>query len=153
MKEHKEIRDLLSLAAAGVLDSDEQRRVEEHLLRCEACRAELNGWMSLASALEKVPTPQAPPDLVPQTRRLLERHSALASKRRETRLLPALVVFSWAMMILNFGLVRLLDAPLTRLLTISSATLWVAYIGITWLTTAVAAGLLVKHARQEGRTL
>jgi len=153
MKEHGEVRDLLSLAAAGVLDSAEQGRVEDHVNRCEACRAELDGWIGLAAALEKLPTPQAPPDLVLQTRRLLERHSDVVIKRRETRLMPALVAFSWAMMILNLGLVRLLDAPLTRLLAISSATLWVAYIGITWLTTAFAAGLLVKYARQEGRTL
>ena len=38
MSEHESIRELLSLAAAGVLAPDEQRRVELHAAVCDACR-------------------------------------------------------------------------------------------------------------------
>ncbi len=71
MKEHTIVRDLLTLAAAGLLDPDEQRRVEMHLHQCEACRADLSEWTCIAVALRELPTPQAPPRLVSQTQRIL----------------------------------------------------------------------------------
>jgi anti-sigma factor RsiW len=153
MKEHIEVRNLLSLAAADALNSAEQRQVERHLRQCEACRAEFNDWVGLTGALEKMPTPHAPANLVLRTRRLLERQAAVEKKQREMRFIPALVVFSWAAMYLNWRLVRLIDIPLTRWLDISATTMWTAYIGISWLATAaLAVGFLVQYARQEGRT-
>jgi anti-sigma factor RsiW len=154
MKEHTEARNLLSLAAADALDSAEQRRVEKHLQQCEACRSELNEWMSLTGVLEKIPTPLAPPNLTLRTRRLLERHAITQKKQREMRFIPALVVFSWIAMYLNWRLARLIDVPLTRWMNVSSTTLWTTYIGITWLLTAVlAAGFFIQRARQEAKTL
>jgi|WetSurMetagenome_2_1015567.scaffolds.fasta_scaffold374115_2 anti-sigma factor RsiW len=150
MKEHIEVRNLLILAAAEALNPAEQKRVEKHLQQCEECRAELDEWMRLTGALEKMPTRQAPPNLALKTRRLLERQAAAEKKQREMRFIPALVVFSWAALYLNWRLVQRIDAPLTRWLDISSTTLWMAYIGITWLaTTVLAAGFFVQHARQE----
>ena len=154
MREHSGVRDLLSLAAAGGLDTAQQRRVEEHLHRCEACRAEFNGWTRLADALKELPTPHAPPELVLRTLRLLETHAAADKKKRAARAVPAfLILFSWIVTVLNWSLVRLFDLPLARWLDVSSTTVWVTYIGITWLATALAAGLLGKHWQQEGKTL
>jgi anti-sigma factor RsiW len=154
MKEHTKVRNLLSLAAADALEPAEQRRVEKHLQQCEECRAELNEWTCLTGALEKMPTPLAPPNLILQTRRLLERHATAQKKHREMRFIPALVAFSWVAMYLNWRLARLIDVPLTQWMNVSSTILWTAYIGITWLITAVlAAGLFIRQARQEAKTL
>ncbi len=154
MNEHSAIRDLLSLAAARVLNPAEQQRVEEHLRHCEACCAEWNGWMRLANALKELPTPQAPPKLVLRTRRLLEVRSVADKERRGNQLtLALLIVFSWIVTILNWRLLRLFDIPLSQLLDVSSTALWVIYIGVSWLAAALAAALLVKHSRREGRIL
>ena len=51
------------------------------------------------------------------------------------------------------GQPHVLATPLAQWLDVSSTTVWVAYIGVTWFATALAAGLLGKHWRQEGRTV
>ncbi len=152
MKEHYVIRDLLTLAASGALDAAEQERVEEHMRRCEACRAELGGWTLLIDVLKGLPTPQAPPELVLRTRRLLAAYAIAGRERPGSRLLLAfLVVFSWVVTVLTWRFVGLLDIPLARWLDVSSTIIWIVYIGATWLATVVAAGLLVKHSQQEGK--
>jgi anti-sigma factor RsiW len=154
MREHSVVRDLLALAAAGALDPQEQRQVEEHLRHCEACRTELNDWTGIAIALKELPTPQAQPKMILQTRRLLEIYAAAGNGFFRSRLMPALLVlFSWIAVFLTWRLVRLFDMPLAQWLAVSSTTLWVAFIGVTWLATALAAGLLVKHSRQEEETI
>jgi predicted anti-sigma-YlaC factor YlaD len=153
MKEHIFVRDLLTLAAAGMLDAAEQRRVEAHLDHCEACRTEFGEWALLAGALKELPTPQASPRLVLQTQRLLS-HKAAARKQQASQLgLALLVVFSWMVAFMTVGFVRMFDIPLARWLDVSSATVWVTYVGITWFSTALAAGLLGKRYQQEGRTI
>jgi anti-sigma factor RsiW len=153
MKEHSAVRDLLSLAVAGVLDPAEQRQVEEHLRGCDACRTELNEWRRLARVLRELPTPQAPPKLVLQTRRLLEAYTAAKGKYQGSRLvLVFLIGFSWIVSVLTWQLVGRLDIPLTQWLNVSSTIIWIAYIGTTWLATVLAAGMLGKHAQQEGKT-
>jgi anti-sigma factor RsiW len=150
MKEHSVVHELLPLAAAGALNPREQQRVEKHLRQCETCRSELTDWTGIAVALKELPTPQARPKMVLQTRRLLEIYAAAGNDFCRSRFVPAvLVLFSWIAMFLTWRLVRLIDMPLTQWLDISSTTLWIAFIGVTWLATALAAGLLVKHSRQE----
>ena len=153
MKEHFIIRDLLSLAAAGMLEPSEQRRVDEHLRHCEACRAEFGAWTSLAGALKELPTPQAPPRLVFQTQRILVYAAAHRGYRWSRIGLACLILFSWLVTLATLACVGLLDIPVARWLDMPSTTVGVAYIGVTWLATALAAGLLGKHCRQEARTL
>jgi anti-sigma factor RsiW len=153
MKEHIFVRDLLTLAAAGMLDAAEQRRVEAHLDHCEACRAEFGEWDLIAGALKEMPTPQAPARLILQTQRLLS-HQEAARRHQASQLgLALLVVFSWMAAFMTVGFVRMFDIPLARWLDVSSTTLWVTYVGITWFSTALAAGLLGKRYLQEGRTI
>jgi anti-sigma factor RsiW len=153
MKEHLVIRDLLGLAAAHLLEPAEEEQVQKHLNHCEACRAELGEWSRLAEALQGLPIPQAPPRLVLQTQHLLSQ-AARAQKGQTSRLaLALLVVFSWMVAFMTVGLVRMFDMPLARWLDVSSTTVWIAYVGITWFATAIAAGLLGKHWQQEGRTI
>jgi len=153
MKEHSKARDLLALAAAGVLDPVDQRRVEEHLLDCKECHAEFNAWARLAGALKELPTPQAPSRMVQQTHRLLKHAAALRPQPGGRLGLALLVVFSWMLTFVTVGFFRLLDIPVAQWLDVPSTTLWVVYVGLTWLATALAAGLLGKHWQQEGRAI
>jgi predicted anti-sigma-YlaC factor YlaD len=152
MTQHFVVRELLSLAAAGALDPVEQRLVDEHLPGCAACRAEWNEWTLLAGALKERPAPQAPPELLLQTRRLLQ--AASSKGHGESWLLPALLVVScWTVVFLDWCLVRFIGIPLACWLDIPAAAIWATYIGGTWLATALAAALLIKHAHQEGKAL
>jgi anti-sigma factor RsiW len=152
MKEHFAIRDLLTLAAAELLTPAEQRRVEEHLSACEACRAELSEWTQLVGALKQLPIPMAPARLVTRTQRLLF-HAALLKRQQASRLgLTLLILFSWMFAFATVQFIRLFDIPLAQWLDVSSTTVWIIYIGATWLATALAAGVLGRCWRQEGRT-
>ena len=153
MKEHIIVRDLLTLAAAGLLDPDEQRRVEKHLHQCEACRAEFREWTRITVALRELPTPQAPPRLVRQTQRILAYAGSFQKHQMGWFGLALLVLFSWLLTFVTLKLVSLLDTPLAHWLDVSSTTVWVVYIGVTWLATAFAVGLLVKHRQQEGKAI
>lgn len=153
MKEHLIVRELLTLAAADMLDPAEEARVQNHLRSCAECRAEQNEWGLIMGALQSVPIPQASPRLVLQTQRLLS-HSISAKKNQASRLgLALLVVFSWMVTFMTVRFVRMFDIPLARWLDVPSSAVWFAYNGMTWLATALAAGLLAKHWQQEGRTV
>jgi anti-sigma factor RsiW len=153
MNEHSTTRDLLALAAAGLLEPSEQRRIEKHLHSCEACRADFDEWTRLAGALRDLPTPQAPPRLVIQTQRILAYAASLQGHQLNRLGLTLLVVFSWIITFITFRFVSLLDIPLAQWLNVSSTTVWVAYIGGTWLATALAVGLIGKHRQQEGEII
>lgn len=151
MKGHTEIRELLTLAAAGSLTSSERRRVEEHLSHCEACRTEFDAWVNLTDLVKQLPIPQAPPKLVLHTKRLLV-HAAFSRPNQPGRLgLACLILFSWVGAFVTLRIVRMFDMP--QWLDVSSAAFWTFYLGTTWLATALAAGLLGKHWRQESRTV
>ena len=152
MKEHDFVRDHLTLAAAGALSPTEQRRVEEHLRQCETCRIEFGEWTQLAGALRELPIPMAPAKLVVQTQRLLAHAAVLKGKYAGRLGLALLISFSWMFAFVTFEFVRQLNSPLAKWLDVSSSTFWFIYIGVTWFATALAAGLLGKHWRQEGRT-
>ncbi len=153
MKEHIVVNGILTLAAASMLDPAEQRRVEKHLRECEACRAELREWTLLACALRELPTPQAPPRLVLQTQRILAYAISFQESQVSRVGLALLVLFSWLVTFITLRFVSLLDIPLARWLDVSSITVWIAYIGVTWLATAFAVSLLVKHRQQEGKII
>ncbi len=153
MKEHIIVSDLLTLAAAGVLGPAEQRRIEKHLHGCEDCRAEFREWTLLTGALRELPTPQAPPRLVLQTQRVLTYAVSFQEHPMNRLGLALLGLFSLLGTFVTLRFVSLLDIPLAHWLDLSSTTVWVAYIGVTWLATAFAAGLLVKHRLQEGKTI
>jgi hypothetical protein len=88
-----------------------------------------------------------------QTQRLLVHAAALRGHQWSRIGLACLILFSWVVTLATLAFVGLLHIPVARWLDMSSTTVWVAYIGVTWLATALAAGLLGKHCRQEGRTI
>jgi anti-sigma factor RsiW len=157
MDEHAEIRELLTLAAAGTLDADEQRRVEDHLRQCSDCHAELAAWQRLTGALEALPTPQAPLGLMERTRRQMEKRAAAKAEHRwNRRALVWLTVFAWISTVLTWPLFQLLAGRLGGVLDLSSrgvTQVWIGYMVVSWMTAAVVAGLLGQRRQQEGRTL
>jgi predicted anti-sigma-YlaC factor YlaD len=154
MKEHNAIQELLGLAAADVLDQEEQLRVQEHLLQCNVCREDFNNWILLADALRALQTPQASPGLLLRTRRLVQAHQLLVANNRGNLLFPCLLLaFSWISLFLNYRLMRLIDISLSKWIDISTAAFWITYIGVSWIAAAFAAGFLGRHLRQEGKTI
>jgi anti-sigma factor RsiW len=157
MDQHAEIRELLTLAAAGALDAAEQRRVEEHLRHCSDCRAELAAWQRLTGALEAMPTPQAPKGLVERTRRQMEKRAAAHAEHRWNRTsLAWLIAFAWISTLLTWPLVQFFGGRLGGLLDLSSrgvTQVWVGYAIVSWMASIVVAGLLGQRRQQEGRTL
>ncbi len=155
MSQHDDIRDLLTLAAAGALDTAAQRQVEEHLRHCPSCRAEMESWQRLTSALEALPTPPAPPGLVERTRRRLEaRAAAQAELRLKRALFLWLTVLGWATTLLTWPLFQLLSGRLGGVLSPQGLNqVWIGYVVVSWMISAVVAGLLGQRYQQEGRTL
>jgi anti-sigma factor RsiW len=139
------------------LDAAEQRRVEEHVLQCEACRTEFQSLGRLTGALQKQVMPQAPRGLVEQTRRILElRMQSQRERRRSYFFLSGLAILGWILTLLNWPLLRLLDGPLIRTFNLTPTQLtwiWTTYILAAWLGTVLAASVLGKRFQKEGRTV
>jgi anti-sigma factor RsiW len=156
MNEHDEIRDLLTLAAAGGLDPAAERRVEAHLNQCAACRSEFESWQQLTGALKRLPTPQAPMGLVERTRRNLQAQAAArAEHRRKWSVLSVLIVLAWMFSFLSWVVFQMLGGKLAQAFDISSAAVtmaWIGYTMISWLMTSLVAAALGKRHQQEGRT-
>jgi len=157
MNEHTEIRDLLTLAAAGALNADEQRRVEKHLRECPACRAEFDSWQQLTSALSKLPTPEAPAGMVERTRRQLINQAAVQKERRWNHLvMGCLILFGWALTFLSWPVLQVVGDKLASWLNIPFTTvtlILIAYTLAAWIATGVVAAFIGKRFQQEGRAV
>ena len=159
MDEHNHIRDLLTLAAAGVLSAEEQRAVEEHVLLCSECRSEFAAWSRLTGALQELPTPQAPMSLVERTRRQLEKQAVMRTECRQQRwLFVWLTVFAWAITLLTWPLFQFLGSRVSQFVDLSwthinSGEAWVGYMFLVGTIGALAVALVGKQRLQEERTL
>ena len=157
MNEHAEIRELLTLAASGALDADEQRRVEKHLRGCAACKAEFDFWCRITGALHELPTPAAPVGLVERTRRQLVNQAAARKEHRWNHLvIGCLIVLGWALTFLSWPVMQLLGDKVAQWLDIPFTTVTrvlIVYTSTAWLATWVVAVLLGRHYQREGRSV
>lgn len=155
MSEHDVIRDLLALAAAGALDSAEQQRVEHHLAGCGSCAAELDLWRGLAGSLRRLPTPQAPAELVERTRTRVEAQLAAEAERRwDQAVMAFLVLFAWTVTLASWPIVRLFSSGVASWLDVGATQIWyglVVYTLIAWLSGGVAAVMLGLRHRAARR--
>ena len=146
MSEHASIRELLSLAAAGVLDPDEQRRVEQHATVCDACRRELELWQGYSRELVRLPAPVAPKYLADRTRALvLEKRAAATQRRWDDIVLAVLVLLGWTVSLVAWVVFRLFTGGMLSVMESSFVTIleWLgASTLFAWLTAAVAAVML-----------
>jgi anti-sigma factor RsiW len=146
VSEHASIRELLSLAAAGVLEPDEQRRVQHHVAVCDACRREIEVWQSYSRELVRLPAPVAPKHLAERTcARILEQRAAAAQRRWDDIVLGVLVLLGWTVSLVAWVVFRLFSGGMLSVVETSFVTIltWLgASTVFAWLTAAVAAVML-----------
>lgn len=154
---HHDIAGMLALAAAGALDAQEQRRLQEHARECAACRREMEIWSGYSQGLRQLPQPPIPAQLMERTRaRLVEEHAAAADRRWDELMLGALALFAWTVgltfwlvaRIVTGGQLIFMGANLVRFGTWSAGSTV-----LVWLTAAVAAIALGKRRRELRRAL
>jgi len=155
MSECDEVRDLLSLAVAGALDSESEDRVARHTRVCAACAAELENWNLLARGLRRLPTPQPAAGVVERARARAELAFADEAERRWNRgVLVFLIGLAWTLVVVSWPVVRLLNGGLQMWFTLRLTQSWYAFAGFTafgWLAGGVAAALLAWNQRRERR--
>jgi anti-sigma factor RsiW len=134
---------MLPLAAAGALDAEESRLVEQHAASCESCRRELDAWTSYARELRRLPQPSVPRDLAERTQaRIFEARAAAAERRRSATMLAGLAVFAWIFGLAVWMLVRLLTGGVIEVLgaNLVSAKVWfLISTASVWITAGAAA--------------
>lgn len=154
MSEHESIRELLALAAAGVLSTEEERRVRNHASACEQCAADLQAWGRLSQALERMPVPQGPPGLAERTcSRVLDELAAAAERRWDDAVLAFLTLFAWTVGLAGWAVVRLFNRGLLVVFDQEFTLTFTWLAGSTvlvWLTAGVAA-VMLSHRRQGAR--
>jgi anti-sigma factor RsiW len=146
VSDHESIRELLSLAAAGVLEPDEQRRVQQHVDVCDACRRELEVWQGYGRELVRLPAPVAPKYLAERTSaRILEQRAAAAQRRWDDIVLAVLVLLGWTVSLVAWVVFRLFSGGMLSVVETSFVTI-LTWLGAStlfaWLTAAVAAVML-----------
>lgn len=155
MTEHGEIRELLSLAAAGALGADEDRRLAVHLRSCSACAAELASWQAIGAELRRIPTPQAPAMLVARTiARAQMRFAEESDRRSERKALALVIVFSWVFVALSWPVAQLLGHGWMSLFGLGFAQGWknfAVFTAFCWIAGAAAAILLAMRRDRERR--
>jgi anti-sigma factor RsiW len=155
MSDH--VTDRLALAAAGALEPAEQSRVEAHLGACASCASEALAWRSLAEGLRTLPTPRPSRALLMRTVESVERRLAERSERAWSQAaLGFLVAFAWTLTVVSWMFLDLVTGGLALRLGRSlgpTAAWYAAYVAAGWLTAGVAAVLLGRSERDEGRTV
>jgi anti-sigma factor RsiW len=152
--EHESIRQMLPLAAAGALDENEQRALEQHVADCSDCAAEMENWNGLAIGLKRLPTPQAPALLVERARaRVVAEMAKLAERRNSHWMIAFLVLFAWAVTFGTWPIVRLFSDGLLSWLDLGFNHTWFGvamYSAAVWVTAGVAAAVLGLRKHREG---
>ena len=97
--DHSEYLMLISLELDGMLDAGEKERLDGHLERCSACRAEWQLWQALDNRLREAPTPMPTPGFAQSVAQRL----ALQERRRNLQIGVILTVFT--VVVWSLGLV------------------------------------------------
>ena len=157
MSEHESMLKMLALAAAGVLDEQEQRRLDQHAAECPLCRRELEIWGAYSEGLGQLPQPAIPSHLMERTRaRILQERAAAADRRWNDLMVAALALFAWTVGLSFWFLLRVFSGGAlivmgTNLIQLGT---WSAISTVlVWLTAAAAALALGKRRRELRRAL
>jgi hypothetical protein len=154
MSEHETVSALLSLAAAGVLSPDEERRVQAHVHHCADCGRELAVWRLVAAEVSRAKTEAVPDGLLERT---LQRLTHVEGLRQESRtgdaILAFLMLFSWTVGAVTWLAFRLFAGGPSALAspTLRGTLMWIAVSTLlAWLTAGAAAVVLSFRARKGG---
>ena len=146
MIRHEDLRKMVALAAAGVLDPSEQRTVAQHTRECDECRRELEILTRYSTGLGSMPQPVVPEGLLERTRlRVAEAGWAAAERRSRDLLLALMVVLSWVIGAAIWLAVRKVTGGAMSALIVTTI--------LTWMTAGAAVVLLGKRdelARRMG---
>lgn len=155
MTEHEKLKGLISLGAAGALDEAEERALAAHVTTCGDCAAELENWRELGSALRRVPTPQAPMQLVERVRaQMVAQGFAEMERRQNFRIVAWLGLVGWTVTLASWPLLRLLSNEAARFTDIGFLHTWYGLFGFTvagWVAAGAAAAMVALRHRQERR--
>jgi anti-sigma factor RsiW len=155
MSEHGKIRELLTLAAAGVLTTAEEKQVAEHVRSCIACSHELDAWRSIATDLYRLPAPQPSSRLVQAT---LARAEAKLAEQAEgecnRRLMIFVVAFAWLLMVASWPVFHFVSGHFGSLIGPQFGRTWIslaAFSALAWLAGGVVAVTLAIRQGRERR--
>ena len=141
MSDHEQVRQLLALSAAGLLDTAEERLVREHARRCNACAAELDQFTALCAGISALPVPHPPADLVRRTSELM---AAEADRREGAIFAGAAAVFACVCVLLTAQILRMLAGD-------TAVLVWLVWVGISSILGTASALLLSSRRRLERR--
>jgi len=133
---HEDVRPLLALSAAGMLEAAEERRVRGHARECAECAMELEALGELAVELAILPSPAPSPDLLARTQAAV---AADRDRREAQRLGVAAVVCALV----------IAAAVCLQLQPIFGPMVWLAAAVAPSVLGAGAAVMLVSHLRPE----
>lgn len=152
---HDDVRELLSLAAAGALSENEEQRVMSHVRACSECASELEDWRMLAGGLRRLPTPQPRAAIVERARARAQMALAEeAESRSNSRVLVLLVCFAWVLTLASWPIFKIVTGGLLVWFDPRFNQTWLVFAGFTallWATGGLAAVLLGRHRQQERR--
>ena len=97
--DHSEYLMLISLALDGMLDADEQKRLDGHLEQCRGCRGQWLLWQAIDDRLRAAPVPVPAPGFSREVAQRLARQERL----RNLRIGVMLTVFT--LLVWSLGLV------------------------------------------------
>lgn len=142
---HDELRGLLPMAAAGLLDLEEERLVIEHVRECATCTSELDAWVELGTGMRALPAPGPPPELLART------HAAVMTeieihrrKRAQSMVLIAAALFSWTLTLLSVEFFRWVAGG-------SAVMWWIVSTLVSWAGGGVAAVVMAQRRAAQRR--
>lgn len=143
--------ELLTLAVAGLLEAEEERRVRQHTLECRACAAELEDLRTLAETLGQLPCEAPSPAVLARTQALAMAELARRSDRRWADVLMGVsAILGWAATLTVWSIWRAAGGGARPLIESSwtNVALWLgATAVIGWMTAGAA---VVMLGRQNG---
>lgn len=155
MNDHDKIRELLPLAAAGVLNAAEEAELLAHLRLCPHCAGNLSRFDELGGDLRRIPTPQISEGVVERTIVAAQaRLSQESDRRTERRMVALVVVCSWMFVAISWPLAQLLAHGWQSLLGFGFEQGWknfAVFTAVCWLAGAAAAVLLATRRSRERR--
>jgi anti-sigma factor RsiW len=155
MNEHIRVRGLLALYLTNSLSREEEAGVDQHLLACSNCRAELGTLRVIAGDLKSTPPPQPSFGLAQRTRaRIAAEMAARAERRQHQRTLVWVIGFAWIFTGLTVAAGRFLAPEVAAWLRISPEacmTVFIAYAIFAGTASVAFAGMLATRQRNERR--
>ena len=155
MSEHDKIRELLPLAAAEVLEPNEERLLAEHLRGCTSCAAQLEEWRLLAGGLRRLPTPQPRGVVVERARAAAQiRLAEHIEARWNHAVMFGLIVFAWIVTLMSWPVVRFFSGGFLSMLDPRFSHTWIVFgvfTTLVWVAGGAAAALLSLQQRRERR--